>query len=119
MSPPEARQCGRAGLSTTCSHRQKSRASTRVASSQTTPTAHKNRNQRSNAIPYDRCVVAGRPPADNSAKNADTAATGTPAASSKRNGANRSPVDRSDPPRGTTNRDNSRAALLDDHGLGT
>lgn len=59
-------------------------------------------NQRSNAIPYDRCVIAGRPHADSSANNADTATTGTPAASSNRNGPNGSPVACSDPRCGTT-----------------
>jgi len=91
-------------------HRQKSRASTRVASSQATPTAHPNRNHCSRSIPYDRCVVPGLPQADNSAKNAATAPTITPLASTTRNGANKSPVASSDPHCGTTNRDNSRGA---------
>jgi hypothetical protein len=45
------RQCGRVGLTATCSQRQKSRASTRVGWSQPTPIAHKNRNQRNRSIP--------------------------------------------------------------------
>ena len=81
-----ARQCGRAGLPATCIHRQKSRASTRVARSHATPIAHKNRNQRSRSIPYERTVAAARPAACRSPKNSDTASTSAPAGSVSRNG---------------------------------
>ena len=62
----------------------KSLASTRVAWSQPTPTARKNRNQRSRSIPYERCVVAGRPHARRSLRYAATGAITTPSASSSR-----------------------------------
>ena len=58
-----SRQCGRTGFPASCSHRQKSRASNRVARSQATPDAHKNRNQRSRSIPYERTVCSARPAA--------------------------------------------------------
>jgi hypothetical protein len=48
-------------LSASWSHRQKSRASALVAWFHGTPTAHVNRNQRSRASEYERCVVAGPP----------------------------------------------------------
>jgi hypothetical protein len=57
------RQCGRAGLPASCSHRQKSRPTDRVASSQATPAAHKNRNQRNRSMPYERTVSSARPAA--------------------------------------------------------
>jgi hypothetical protein len=46
-----------------CSHRQKSRPSDRVARSQATPAAHRNRNQRSKSMPYERTVSSARPAA--------------------------------------------------------
>jgi hypothetical protein len=62
--PPGYRQCGLSGLTAVCSQWQKSRASTRVAWSQPTPSAHKNRTHRSRPVPYERCVVAAarKPP---------------------------------------------------------
>src|SRR5215207_1439437 len=84
--PVRYRQCGRVGLTITCNQRQKSRASTWVTWSQPTPSAHKNRNQRNRSIPYERCVVAGRPHAANSAKNAAAGATTPPPASTSRYG---------------------------------
>jgi hypothetical protein len=103
-----ARQCGRAGLALIWIHREKSRASIRVASRQAISTAHKNRNQRSNAIPYERCVVTDRPAACNSPKYAATGATGSPEESSSRYGSHRSPVAARDPTRGATNDRRSR-----------
>ena len=43
--------------------------------------AHANRNQRSSASEYDRCVVAGRPAACRSRRNSDTGPTRPPPAS--------------------------------------
>jgi hypothetical protein len=77
--PPTSRQCGRTGFAVTWIQRQKSRASTRVAPSHGTATAAKKRNHRNNAIPYDRCVVAGNPRACRSRQYAATGPTTRPA----------------------------------------
>ena len=66
------------GLPASWRYRQKSRASTLVAWSHGTSTAHVNRNQRSSASAYDRCVVAGRPVACRSRRNSDTGTTRPP-----------------------------------------
>ena len=97
-----ARQCGRAGFAPIWIQRAKSRASLRVASRQATSTAQRNRNQRNNAIPYERWVVAARPAACNSPKYAATAVTGSPEESSSRYGSQGSPVAAREPARGTT-----------------
>lgn len=82
--------------------RQKSRASVLVAWSHETPTAQQNRNQRSSANEYDRCVVAGRPVACKSRKYSDTGPIRTPVGSLSQYGSQGSPVSTSAPAAGTT-----------------
>jgi hypothetical protein len=106
------RQCGRAGLPATSSHRQKSRTSARVARSHDTPSAHKNRNQRNRSSPYERAVAADRPAACRSRRNASTASTGTPSGSTSTNGAHGSPEVTSRPTAGTTTEARSRAGSI-------
>jgi len=72
---------GRPVLPASWSQRQKSRASILVAWFQGTSTAQVNRNQRSSASAYDRCVVAGRPAACRSLRNSDTGPTRPPSGS--------------------------------------
>jgi hypothetical protein len=69
---------GRAGLSASWRYRQKSRASALVARFQGTSTAQVNRNQRSSASAYDRCVVPGRPAACKSRRYSDAGPTRSP-----------------------------------------
>jgi len=112
-----ARQCGRTGFAPIWIQREKSRASIRVACRQEISTAHRNRNQRSNAIPYERCVVADRPAACNSPKYAATAATGSPAESSSRYGLPRITGRRQRPPPGNHQRPQiPRRLFTFDHG---
>ncbi|MCW2942385.1 MAG: hypothetical protein JWN00_5370 [Actinomycetia bacterium] len=66
------------------------------------------RNQRSNAMQYDRWVVAGLPAACRSFRYAATGATSTPAGSTSRYGSHGSPVSISDPDRSTTSSLRSR-----------
>jgi hypothetical protein len=103
-----ARQCGRTGFARIWIQREKSRASIRVASRHAISTAQRNRNQRSNAIPYERCVVTDRPAACSSPKYAATAATGSPEESNSRYGSHGSPVAARDASRETTNDPRSR-----------
>jgi hypothetical protein len=98
------------GLPATNIHRQKSRASARVVRFHGTSIAHKNRNQRSRSIPYERSVASDRPAACKSRKNADTDSTGTPAESSSRNDNHGSPVCSSEPVNGTASVARSRSA---------
>jgi hypothetical protein len=58
--------------------------------------------RRRHNMPYDRCVVAGRPIACRSFKYTATGSTTLPAGSSSRYGSHTSPVSGSEPTRGTT-----------------
>ncbi len=60
---PQSTQTDAACLPARRSHRQKSRASDRVARSQATPDAHTNRNQRCRSIPYERRAGSALPAA--------------------------------------------------------
>jgi hypothetical protein len=64
-----ARIACRRGLTVSWIQQLKSRASTRVARSQQTPTACRNRHHRNKSIPYDRSVDGERPAAINSRRN--------------------------------------------------
>ncbi len=103
-SAPRSRRRPRTAASATLA----SRASTRVARSHRTSTAHKNRNHRNRSIPYERSVDSALPAAWRSRKYADTASTGSPAESANRNGNHRSPVASSRPANGTGNTARSR-----------
>ena len=74
-------------------------------------TDHKNRNHRSNAIAYERCVAADRPAACNSPRYAVTAETGSPDGPTNRYGSHTSPVSTTAPTRTTTSESRSLGAF--------
>jgi len=109
----------RPGLSESWRCRQKSRASVLVAWSHGTSTAQVNRNQRSSASEYDRCVVAGRPAACRSRRNSDTGSTRPPPGPLRQYGSHRSPVSTSPPAAGTTSAPRSRGLSSSPSAMGS
>ncbi len=71
---------------------------------------HRNRNQRSRSIPYERTVASLHPAASRSPKNDATAPTGWSAGPSNRYGSHFDPVAASDPTARTSNTDRSRTS---------